>query len=504
MKNLLNRNENPTILAFFLLIVTFFTAYHASVSAMLSHGITWHILIPPMALVLAWKQTVFPVVGKNSIIEYSIGTLLVLFAFFVVFTGDVTSTQALSELGIVVGLWGTVLFTGGYRLLIALLWPMLYLFFISSLTEGAFDIFTDFFRNASAKLSFTIANMIGFSIMHSGTYLRLPTMVLNVANECSGINHFISLAAIAVPLAVLTQRKTWALIFIVLSSFPIALFSNSIRVLFIILYNYNRMEFSHGPKNILVTGVGFFIGLLMLYGLAMLLNWIFPNKGKKEKRITENFAHYAQSINKKPLYFLSGIFFCGFLILKLWTVKPVEQPALFTQLPSSLPYSYQIVPTLPGIDALPETDNHVALQFDANLSDHHYMMVGWYSKQEPGKEVYGYNWNKLFFRTGSHIFTLNNNTRIDFTICKTQSKENHYSYLITYRSRNRYTSDPLKIRLYLLLDALFHRSTSGTIIIIAIPETLHEGNMLKKFADEFLNVMYPVIESSIQRTTYDN
>jgi hypothetical protein len=131
-------------------------------------------------------------------------------------------------------------------------------------------------------------------------------------------------------------------------------------------------------------------------------------------------------------------------------------------------------------------------------------MVGWYLKQEPGKEVYGYDWNELFFRTGSHTFTINSGTPIDFSICKTQSKENPYSYLITYRSSNRYTSDPLKIRLYLLLDALFHRSTSGTIIIIAIPETLHEGYTVMKFADEFLKVMYPCIESSFQRKTYAN
>lgn len=169
----INKKHTPTILAVLILAVVFFAAFSPSISAMLSHGITWHIMIPFMSLLLVWKQSVLPKSLKTNISSLLPAILLILGAFCIVFTGDVTSTQALTELGIVVGLWGCVVFLGGYRLFLSLVWPLLYLLFISSLTEGLFDTFTGFFRNASAQVSFVLARMIGYSIMHTGTYLRL-------------------------------------------------------------------------------------------------------------------------------------------------------------------------------------------------------------------------------------------------------------------------------------------------------------------------------------------
>ncbi|MBN1600320.1 MAG: exosortase/archaeosortase family protein [Chitinispirillaceae bacterium] len=496
MKNILNKKSISTFLPLLFLAVTFITAYHASISAMLSHGITWHFLIPLMALLLAWKQSVLPAAPKTGYGSYIFGILLVLSAFFIIFTGDVTSTQALAELGIVVGLWGCVLFIGGFSLFRAFVWPLLYLLFISSLTEGAFDIFTVFFRNASAKLSFTLARIMGFSIMNIGTYLRLPTMILNVANECSGINHFISLAAISLPLAVLSQKKIWPVIVIVVSSFPIALFSNSLRVLFLIIYNYNRVEFSHGPKNILVTGVGFFIGLLMLYGLAQLLSRFVPGTdavtGRSRRVSVKEFIY---SINQKSIVSLSALLLCGFIMLSIWKIKPAEPPQLFTQTTPPLSVQTKSVQSFPGIDSLPVTDKHLILECAYGSVNRCYLLLGWYAKQEQGREMNGYHWNRLFTRTEAVTYTVNTGKKLSFNVCKLHSDTNRFHYLITYRSRNHYTADPLKLRLYLLRDALLHRSTSGTICILALPA---DRESKTSFTNKLLNTLLPVIDTGLK------
>ncbi len=416
-----------------------------------------------------------------------------------VFTGDVTSTQALEELGIVIGLWGCVLFIGGYSLFTSLMWPLFYLLFISSLTEGAFDMFTNFFRNASAQVSFILARMTGYSIMHNGTYLRLPAMILNVANECSGINHFISLAAISLPLAVLTQRKSWPIIVIVLSSFPIALFSNSLRVFFLIAYNYNRIEFSHGPKNILVTGVGFFFGLLMLYGLSMLLARFTQATSKAEnKSLWGEIKQFVTSINLKSLYLLTAIMICGFIMLSLWKVTPAEQPQLFTQPFTALPIQCGSTNVFPGINELPESDRHIILHCNNNTPDHYYLLLSWYAKQEPGREMNGYNWNKYFTRTGSYSYVSGTGTIIDFNLCSAHSANEQFRYLITWRCGNRYVADPIKVRLHLLLNALLHRSTSGTIFIIAILPYNGNNNSIESLIKSILDPVFPIIHAGLK------
>lgn len=489
----------PKIFALLVLTATFLAAFSPSIAAILAHGTTWHILIPPMALLLTWKQSTFPDALKTGVSSNLFGILLVLSAFFVIFTGDVTSTQALTELGIVVGLWGCILFIGGYTLFTSLLWPLLYLLFISSLTEGAFDIFTNLFRNASAQVAFILSRIAGFSIMHQGTYLRLPMMTLNVANECSGINHFISLAAISLPLAVFSQKKTWPIILIVLCSFPIALFSNSLRVFFLIIYNYNRMEFSHGPKNILVTGVGFFFGLLMLYGLASLLSRFV--KGTALTQTTDRWVSFKQciiSINRKSIYILSALLITMFILLSLWKVKPAEQPQLLSLLQTTLPVHSSSVETFPGIDTVPTTDNHLILTINGTSPDQIYILLGWYAQQEQDREMCGYNWNRLFTRTGIYSYLLNNKRKVDFNVCRAHTGADQYQFLITYRSGNHYSANPLKIRLYMLLEALIHRSTSGTIFILAIPTGIKGDLSFDKLSENTLNTFFPVIDSTLK------
>jgi exosortase len=495
MQNL--KKHFPTIIALFVLAISILTAFHSSISAILSHGITWHILIPPMALIVAWKKSILPAAPKSGVSSYVFGTMLVLGAFLVIFTGDVTSTQALTELGIVVGLWGCILFIGGYPLFASLLWPLLYLLFVSSLTEGTFDIFTNFFRNASAQTAFLLSRITGFSIMHNGTYLRLPMMTLNVANECSGINHFISLAAISLPLAVLSQKKTWPIILIVLSSFPIALFSNSLRVFFLIIYNYNRMEFSHGPKNILVTGVGFFFGLLILYGLASLLSRLI--KGTSSTQTTNRWALFKQcvnTINRKSIYILSTVLIIMFTLLSLWKINPAEQPLLFSQHTPALPNHCSSVKTFPGIDTIPDTDNHLILNCNSTSQAQSYLLLGWYAQQEQNREMCGYNWNRFFTRTGKYEYLSGNRRKVDFNLYRSHSEANQYQFLITYRSGKHYTADPLKIRLYMFLEALIHRSTSGTILILAVPTDKKNDLPFDKYTENILDIFFPVIDST--------
>lgn len=355
---------------------------------------------------------------------------------------------------------------GGFKLLQKLIWPLLYLFFVSSSIEGAFDIFTPFYRKSTAFLSVYFANILGYDTIISGTYIRLPTMVLNVADECSGINHLISLFAISIPLAILTQEKFWKSVTLVALSIPISLLANSIRVLILILYNYNRQTFTHGPKNFFVTDSGFFIGLIALFACSILLSKM--QQSKQTKVQTPNASFRIVSI--KQLITLIPILGIGSLISLLWVIKPDNNAPHFSNQDKSIMQSEHL--EFSGFDSLPEVD--IRRTFTSEDTDSWFIYTGWFEYQTQNKEAAGYLYNKVFTFEKNIKMSGCTSALSEYRIYQKKSHDDLYRYLIYYKSRLFFTANPFLIKLYTAIDAVLYRTTSCAIIIIAIPESIIE------------------------------
>jgi exosortase len=451
--------------AFFLtfLLILFGITYLKSIQAILQHGITWHVFIIVITFYLIWnnRRTYFNSPLKSN---YVIGTLALLFSFLFLFVGHATSTLVISEFALIAGFWGITIFIGGFNLLKKMFWPLLYLFFVSSAIEGAFDIFTPFYRKSTAFLSVYFANILGYDTVISGTYIRLPTMVLNVADECSGINHLISLFAISIPLAILTQEKWWKAITLIGLSIPISLCANSIRVLILILYNYNRMSFTHGPKNFFVTDSGFFIGLIALFACSVLLSKILRS-GQTKTTTPESGI---KPVTPKQLIALIPILGFGSLISLFWVVKPDKNTPQFSNSDQTIMQYEQ--PGFSGFDSLPEVDMLRTFTSKDTDSDSWFIYIGWLEHQTQSKEVAGYLYDKFF--TFEKIFKTPhcNSVLSEYRTYRKKSPDDLFEYLIYYKSKIFYTSNPFLIKLYTAIDAALYRTTSCSIIIIAIPE----------------------------------
>lgn len=485
-------------LTYLLVIVLFTIAFLKSFSAFFTHGVTWHLLIPIISGYAIWtfRNKYFAAPISASPIS---GAIVLCIAYSMVFAGDISSTLIISEMAFVVGIWGVIIFLGGLHFFRKLFWPLAYLLFISSATEGIFDTFTPFFRYASASGASYIANFTGYTVLLSETFIRLPYLVLNVADECSGVNQLISLFIIAIPLAFFTQSKIWPGLVLIASSIPIALLSNSIRIFILIVYNYNRKIFSHGPRDLFMTESGFLIGLAILYIFAIVLSHF------QDKNISHNKSTIAiprgtslNTVKLKNLIFLSVILFCGIISLNVWKVK--DNPSLpdFSQLSIPIPGWESFSVNTPSVfDTLPIPDAEYSALLTDN-SDSIYLYLGWYKKQLQGKEISGSLYDKHFKQFDQLRLKLNNPDSISFRQCK--SKIPGFSYWIIYRSFNQYTSDSFRIKLYTLCDAVFHRSTCGTIIVFAVPDSTADNFVNSGKAEKTIKDIFNLVETSFVNT----
>ena len=82
-----------------------------------------------------------------------------------------------------------------------------------------------------AKFSVISLKLMGVVVWREGNIIMFPQTVLEVADACSGLRSLMSLLALGVALAVFSQKKKSAMVFLVLLTVPIAILTNMIRVI---------------------------------------------------------------------------------------------------------------------------------------------------------------------------------------------------------------------------------------------------------------------------------
>ena len=187
---------------------------------------------------LLWREIKSsPAVRKPGNLAVGILGLAALLGVFVLarITG-ILEIEALAMYG--------ALITGGYLLfggaLIRSIWfPLLYLALALPPPDSVVAAITQPIKIAISEWAVSLLHALGYPIASSGVTIQIAQYELLVAAACAGLNSIISLGAICLFYGYLRHRTNFlSFIVIALSVIPIAIFSNFIRVLILILITY--------------------------------------------------------------------------------------------------------------------------------------------------------------------------------------------------------------------------------------------------------------------------
>lgn len=136
-----------------------------------------------------------------------------------------------------VTLLGVLILLCGWPMMRHLWIPWLYLFFAIPLPSRLYFALTDPLRRMAATVAATVLDAlpgVALEVQRVGSNLEYryqgATGVIGVADACSGMRSTVTLCAVGVAVAVMSERPTWQRIVLVLSCVPIATFCNFIRV----------------------------------------------------------------------------------------------------------------------------------------------------------------------------------------------------------------------------------------------------------------------------------
>jgi EpsI family protein len=236
-------------------------------SPMYSYG--W--LVPAISAFVLWSRR--EVLRQAAIRPAVLPGLavLALWALLLV-AGRVGGILLLEQIAFVIAVAGLVLLFAGVAVFRASWAAIAYLLLGVPVWDGFTEPLHLRFQLLSAGYGVSMLQAIGIPAHGRGTFIELPTLRIEVARACSGVNYLIAVLALGLPLAYLYLRSWWRRAVLIATALLIAAAANSLRVAMIgALVYYDLGAPLHGPAHVLhglfVSAIGhvaLFVGLWVL------------------------------------------------------------------------------------------------------------------------------------------------------------------------------------------------------------------------------------------------
>ncbi|MDY0263350.1 exosortase A [Syntrophotalea acetylenica] len=232
-----------------------------------SHGF----LVPLISTYFVWQS--WAQIRNIKVRPSLFGLLVVVGSLALLILGYVGTEYYTMRSSLVFLLAGVILFWCGWAILRALALPVGFLLFMVPLPYIVYDAVAFPLKLMVAKFSVFSLKMLGVVVWRDGNIIRFPQTVLEVADACSGLRSLMSLLALAVAYAFISQTSNLKRTVLVLSAIPIAIFTNMVRVIVTgILAQYYGAAAAEGFFHEFAGFVVFAVAMVLLFLFGMLLH----------------------------------------------------------------------------------------------------------------------------------------------------------------------------------------------------------------------------------------
>ncbi|MBN1491103.1 MAG: exosortase/archaeosortase family protein [Phycisphaerae bacterium] len=197
--------------------------------------------VPLVVIYVIWSRR-----GELAKLSWStcwFGLGLLVFAQLVRFYGIYDMYGSLERYSMVLSVLGILWFLFGTGFLWKFRWAMLFLFLTVPLPGRIHSAVSLPLQDFATRSAVVGLELLGFLVVREGNVLRVSeASVVAVAEACSGLRMLNAFALVCVTLSFVAHRPVWQKVGVVLSCIPIAVFSNTVRLVVTVLL----FEHAHG------------------------------------------------------------------------------------------------------------------------------------------------------------------------------------------------------------------------------------------------------------------
>ncbi len=226
-------------------------------------------IILAVALWLGWQQRRALALAPDAACGRWAGIGLVALGLLCYVLGRSQDIVVLDVGSLLPVLAGTLLVAGGWPVLRAFWFPLLFLVFMVPIPGVVLDALTGPLKQSVSQVAESLLYAAGYPVARSGVVLSVGQYQLLVADACSGLNSMFSLAALGLLyLHVMKYRSPVRNAILLASILPIAFVANIVRVMILVLVTYHFGDeagqgFVHGFAGMVL----FVVALLLLFCL---------------------------------------------------------------------------------------------------------------------------------------------------------------------------------------------------------------------------------------------
>jgi exosortase len=170
----------------------------------------------------------------------------------------------------------------GSSLIKAIWFPLVYLAFTLPPPDTVVAFVTQPIKIAISSWTVSVLHLVGYPVASSGVTIQIGQYQLLVAAACAGLNSIVTLTALCLFYVYLRHRSNpIAFLVIALAAIPVAVVSNFVRVMVLVLVTYHLGDsaaqgFIHDFAGLLM----FSVALLTIFGIDQLATPLFVERKK--------------------------------------------------------------------------------------------------------------------------------------------------------------------------------------------------------------------------------
>lgn len=462
-------------------------------------------LIPLVIVYLIWER-------KKELEELPsrgswLGVLPMLGAVFFLLLGELGGEFLSLKLSLWFAIFGVCWTILGWRKLSVILFPIFFLLTAFPPPNYIYSRLTLGMQLLSTKLGADFLHMVGVPAYREGNVIDLGFTQLEVVAACSGLRFLIPLIIVGLLLTYYFRDKWWKRALLLLSTLPLAIFMNGVRigVTGLLTRSYGPW-FAEGDAHDIMGWIMFVISTGILLGLMRIMA---SRKGTlsripaRPQFLGSGIAPGAQLATGLVVLLLAS----GYLQYRNMTPNVLPRAGDLTGFPLRLQSweGQKLSLEQKFIDALNFTE-YVQIDFrspEGRIVDFY---VAWYDTQSKGESIHspetclrGGGWS--FERTGAIDVVVPGykTIRVNRSLLE-QSGQRMMSYF-WFPARGRYLTNGVELKLYTFWDSLTKRRTDGALVRLITPlypgETEDQAEVrLTQFLSEALPVLEGILPGS--------
>jgi EpsI family protein len=472
-----------------------------------SDDYTHGFLVPLISAYIIWRKggalleaKAEPAIAFGAIVMALAGASLV--------AGKLGSVVILEELSIPLMLAGLVLLLAGPLFLKALWFPIAYLLFMVKMFGEGSEKFHWPFQLLASNIGVWILQAVGIPAYKEVQYIQLPNIVLEVASACSGLRFLVSIIAIGIPLAWLTQNSWVKRVGLVAFAIFIAVLANGARVALIGVWAFYGGAVVHGPMHVFQGIFVAWIGFIALFFGAWFLSGKNSEdqvaKALKPSVFTRSVLARISSSRRWTAACVTALVILALTLAaySFYRPSPAALAAPLSTLPEKLgDWTATDDNTSDFLFAVGGTEEFSRIYRNGDTSFRVY--VSYYDEQAQGHEMVNYrnSWKLHRSERLSRVVTAAGSVE-EVNIALLKENNDRRIALFWYQMDWKILANRIDVKLWTMWKALSDRRTNGAVVILSAPVSADSDTaLLEKKAADLAGRLIPAVTDLMSAKT---